>query len=313
VKPSSSPTGTEHDADEDEDWSLEETVTITPLKTGKNAGLVSSDAPTSSAASGPHSPLPSATAQVAENAPLSSPASAIPSPMPVPFEDFGLDMADAAEAESEAASQPHRPAPGRQGWRKRVTGLLPVIGTPHEQTKTNIGTKSQPSWFKRLQEFFLGEQQHTTAAAATIETPMRVQPDQTYAIRIRLLGRDSPTIPVTPGESGFGRKTATSQGLSALIEGEIVYIEVRSVLYQSFAYIVQQAGVTIPAPGYAAEITIPMQALASGPSGRRDRLHIFFLDDKRRPLYEKPFVVEIFVSHLVQSGREGHNVLTIPL
>jgi len=76
---------------------------------------------------------------------------------------------------------------------------------------------------------------------------------------------------------------------------------------------VQQAAVSLPGQGYAAEVTIPMQPLSSGPSGRRDRLHIFFMDDMRRPLYEKPFVIELFISHLVQPGREGHNVLTIPL
>jgi hypothetical protein len=36
------------------------------------------------------------------------------------------------------------------------------------------------------------------------------------------------------------------------------------------------------------------------------------MDELRRPLYEKPFVVEVLVSHLVQPGREGYNVLTIP-
>jgi hypothetical protein len=71
--------------------------------------------------------------------------------------------------------------------------------------------------------------------------------------------------------------------------------------------------VEIPARGYAAEVTIPMQALTTGPSGRRERLHIFFMDASRRPLYEKPFVIELFISHLVQSGREGHNVLNIPI
>ena len=316
VKTSSSPAGTGHNADEDEDWSLEETVTITPLKTGKSTGAARYDASAPSAASVPHTPPLPAVPREAEEALPPASASVMPSPIPAPFEDFEVDLTDSADAESAVAGSQPSQAPNERGWRKRVTGLLPVIGTPREQATTNVektpSRKNQPSWFKRLQEFFLGEQQHTTAAAATIETPMRVQPDQTYAIRIRLLGRDRPTIPVTPGESGHERKSATPQGLSALIEGEIVYIEVRSVLYQSFAYIVQQAGVTIPAPGYAAEITIPMQALASGPGGRRDRLHIFFLDERHRPLYEKPFVVEIFVSHLVQSGREGHNVLTLP-
>jgi hypothetical protein len=42
-------------------------------------------------------------------------------------------------------------------------------------------------------------------------------------------------------------------------------------------------------------------------------LHIFFMDEMRRPLYEKPFIVELFISYLVQPGREGHNVLTIPI
>jgi hypothetical protein len=37
------------------------------------------------------------------------------------------------------------------------------------------------------------------------------------------------------------------------------------------------------------------------------------MDENRHPLYEKPFVIEVFVSHLVQNGREGHNVLSIPL
>jgi hypothetical protein len=90
-------------------------------------------------------------------------------------------------------------------------------------------------------------------------------------------------------------------------------IEVRSALYQSYAYIVQQALVTVPADGYVAEVMIPMRPLANGPSGRRDRLHIFFLNEQRQPLYDKPFVVELFISHLVQPGREGHNVLTLPI
>ena len=46
---------------------------------------------------------------------------------------------------------------------------------------------------------------------------------------------------------------------------------------------------------------------------KQGRSHIFFMDARHRSLYEKPFVIELFISHLVQSGREGHNVLTIPL
>jgi len=121
------------------------------------------------------------------------------------------------------------------------------------------------------------------------------------------MGRDVPMLPP-------GAKTGVqSTGLSALLHGDTVSIEVRSVLHQSYAYLVQQATVAIPAAGYIAEVTIPMQPLSSAPSGRRDRLHIFFLDEQRRPLYEKPFVVEVFVSHLVKRGHEGHHVLTIPV
>src|ERR1019366_2594661 len=163
------------------------------------------------------------------------------------------------------------------------------------------------SFLNRLQRFILGEQQRSTTAAALIETPLRIQPNQGYSLRIHLMGRDTPVLP-----AGV-KKGTTAAGLSGLVHGEKIHVEVRSSLYQNYAYIVQRADVEIPARGYAAEVTIPMQALTTGPSGRRERLHIFFLDAERRPLYEKPFVLELFISHLVQSGREGHNVLNIPI
>jgi len=146
-----------------------------------------------------------------------------------------------------------------------------------------------------------------TTAAALIETPLRIQPNQAYTIRLHLLGRDTATLP------HGAKKGAEPVGLSAVVHGEVVHIEVRSAIFQNYAYIVQQADVHVPDAGFAAEVTIPMQPLSEGPSGRRERLHIFFMDEQRRPLYEKPFAVEVFVSHLVQAGREGHNVLTIPL
>ena len=171
-----------------------------------------------------------------------------------------------------------------------------------------------PKFLRQLQRFVLGEQKHSTTAAAIIETPLRVQPDQAYAIRIQLMGRNAPAVGNPQGTFSWPEnKKSVPAGLSGLVEGELVFIEIRSALYQSFAYIVQRATVHIPAQGFAAEVTIPMQPLSSGPSGRRDRLHIFFMDEKRRPLYEKPFVVELFISNLVQPGREGHNVLTIPI
>ena len=171
-----------------------------------------------------------------------------------------------------------------------------------------------PKFLRQLQRFVLGEQKHSTTAAAIIETPLRVQPDQAYTIRIQLMGRNAPAVGNPQGTFSWPEnKKSVPAGLSGLVEGELVFIEIRSALYQSFAYIVQRATVHIPARGFAAEVTIPMQPLSSGPSGRRDRLHIFFMDEKRRPLYEKPFVVELFISNLVQPGREGHNVLTIPI
>ncbi|GHO87240.1 inactive serine/threonine-protein kinase VRK3 [Dictyobacter formicarum] len=190
-----------------------------------------------------------------------------------------------------------------------ITGSLPSLPKLHipktpllggDSTGTVEGNPDE-SLLKRVQRFILGEPQQSTSAAALIETPMRIQPNQGYSIRVNILGRHK------------DNSDQHSGGLSALGEGETVHIEVRSSLYQNYAYIVQQADVTIPGAGYVAEVTMPMQALSSGPSGRRERLHIFFMDNNRSPLYEKPFVIELFVSHLVQSGREGHNVLSIPL
>ncbi|GLV57319.1 hypothetical protein KDH_41550 [Dictyobacter sp. S3.2.2.5] len=190
-----------------------------------------------------------------------------------------------------------------------ITGSLPALPKLHIPKTPILGgestgeNKERPddSLLKRVQRFILGEPQQSTSAAALIETPMRIQPKQGYSIRVNVLGRNKANNDQVTG------------GLSSLGEGETVHIEVRSALYQNYAYIVQQADVTIPGTGYVAEVTMPMQALSSGPSGRRERLHIFFMDDNRSPLYEKPFVIELFVSHLVQSGREGHNVLSIPL
>ena len=217
-----------------------------------------------------------------------------------------------------------------QDFKKRVTGILPAVRiaasskgpakvvtkpvpTPTPVTfepRSTASSDKDSSLLKQLKRLILGEQKHGTAAAAIIETPLRVQPNQSYTIRIQLMGRNEPGL---QGDAIQHEAKKGAHGLRSLTEGDLVYIEVRSALYQSYAFIVQQAAVYIPAQGYAAEITIPMQPLSSGPSGRRDRLHIFFMDELRRPLYEKPFVVELFISHLVQPGREGHNVLTIPL
>ena len=173
-----------------------------------------------------------------------------------------------------------------------------------QEINSTVGTSS---FFQQMQRFILGEQKQTTTAAAIVETPLRVQPNQHYHIRVHVMGRNTPVI------APDSKNSAIAGGLSSLVEGDTVFIEVRSALYQNYAYVVQQATVQIPEGGYAAEVTIPMHPLSQGPSGRRDRLHIFFMDARHRSLYEKPFVIELFISHLVQSGREGHNVLTIPL
>jgi hypothetical protein len=209
-------------------------------------------------------------------------------------------------------------------WSQRITNILPAIkpaksskrGREKSQKATSKPARvptatpnegEAASLLKQIQRLILGQQQHSVEAAAIIETPMRVRPDQPYNLRLHIMGRDEPAL-----HPDANQGTAPT-GLSALVHGESIQVEVRSVLQQGYTYILQQATVTVPASGYAAEVTIPMQQQTLSTTGRRDRLHIFFLDELRRPLYEKPFVVEVFVSPLVQFGREGHQVLTIPL
>jgi serine/threonine protein kinase len=211
-------------------------------------------------------------------------------------------------------------------FRQRISGKLPAISgklpaissklpalpanfserlaAAAQQIALRPGRQHQETtWFKRLQYFIFGEQHYNIAAAAIIEAPLRIQPNQPYTLRIHLIGRDM---------AGHTENKNAGNGISGLVSGEKVHVEVRSALYQHFAYIVQQANVEIPHSGYAAEVTIPMQPLAEGPSGRRERLHIQFKDELHQPLYERPFVLEIYISHIVQSGQEGYNALTIP-
>ncbi len=214
------------------------------------------------------------------------------------------------------------PAIASRSWMQRVrniTNILPAIN-PRKFVGTRFTTSAQSvipalkrspdanSWFEQLKQAVLGQQQHVIAAAAIIETPLRVLPDQLYTIRLHVMGRDR-----VESSAEQRRGSAASGGLSTLAHGDVALIEVRSVLQESYAYVLQMATVTIPAEGYVAEVTIPMQPLSSTPTGRRDRLHIFFLNEQRHPLYEKPFVLEIFVSHHVKRGSEGHHVLTIPV
>jgi len=240
---------------------------------------------------------------------------------------------------------PETPAPGRnsvplapppatpRSLKQRITGLWPAIN-PRNLVGTRFiasasrsttasraivpGTPSAPhpapglkksldihGWIEQIKQVVLGQQQHVVAASAIIETPLRVLPDQLYTIRLHIMGRNRV-------ESSTAKQQRTG-GLNALVHGDVAIIEVRSVLQESYAYVVQMARVTIPAEGYVAEVSIPMQPLSNTPTGRRDRLHVFFLNEHRHPLYEKPFVLEIFVSHHVKRGSEGHHVLTIPV
>ncbi len=240
-------------------------------------------------------PVGDETLQEETTAPL---AEALPEPMPrstpVPTEDT------------------KREAPLLQRLQERITGVLPAFkAKPRPATieppQEPVGDANTPSWLRRVQRFLLGEQQHTTTAAALIETPLRVQPNQSYTIRISLMGRE------VAKASPSANKGFQPVGLSSIVRDEHVRIEVRSAIFQNYAYVAQRTDVQMPGEGFAAEVLIPMQTFSEGPSGRRERLHIFFMDEMQRPLYEKPFAIEIFVSRLVQSGREGHNVLTIPL
>jgi serine/threonine protein kinase len=215
---------------------------------------------------------------------------------------------------STADNQDHQAAtekPVGKQIKRFFTSPIPTIPRllPQRTSSNNAPILKQPALdqvatnaeklLRHLRHFVLGQQQHNTSAAALIETPLRIQPNQNYTIRIQIMGRD------TPRQRGVG--------LSGLIQDEYVHIEVRSALYHKYAYIVQQADIRLPGQGFAAAVTIPMKPLSDGPSGRRERLHIYFMDEQRNPLYEKPFAIEIFISPLVQPGREGHNVLPIPL
>jgi len=166
--------------------------------------------------------------------------------------------------------------------------------------------ESTTTWFKRIQRFILGHQQHTMIAAAIIESPLGVQPNQIFVLRIHILGRDESTKPLDMKEED------PSPGLSRLMNGDMLSIEVRALLNQNYTFVVQQAIATIPAAGYVVEITIPIRPFSNLPGGMRERLLISFLDKQSQPLYGKPFIVEVFISQHVKRGHEGHHVLTIP-
>ena len=259
----------------------------------------------------------------------------------VPLSREHLDRWQASRPQTPSSSQiPHRPQVAhpisqseeiktiQSEWQHQLDSALEkphVIAAASVETNVGKGTTSTPSstdavetsnipsqnettitWIKRFQRFILGQQLRTMFAAAIIESPLSVQPDQIFMLRIHIMGRDEPAIPLHVHE------TELSSGLSRLMNGDTLSIEVRAVLNQNFTFVVQRAIATIPAAGYIAEITLPMKPISNLPDGMRERLLISFLDKQRQPLYQKPFTVEIFVSQYVKRGHEGHHVLTIP-
>jgi serine/threonine protein kinase len=245
----------------------------------------------------------------------------------VPLSQKRLDAWQTSRPQSTPSSQtplrPFTPHPTSQpdeikaiqaDWQEQPTTAFEespkVAASPIEANRETVDTTSQNesanTWYKQLQRFILGQQQRTMVAAALIESPLRVRPDQIFTLRIHIMGRDEPAMPL-----GVNAEDQ-SPGLSRCVHNSTLSIEVRTVLNENFTYVVQQARTAIPAAGYVTEIAIPIKPLSGLPSGIRERLLISFLDKHRQPLYEKPFAVEVFVSHHVKRGHEGHHVLTIP-
>jgi serine/threonine protein kinase len=259
----------------------------------------------------------------------------------VPLSREHVDRWQATRPQTPSSSQiPHRPQVAhpiiqseeiktiQSEWQQQPDSALGkslIVAAAPVESNVEKGTVSTPSstdvvetsnnpsqnettitWFNRLQSFMVGQQRRTMFAAAIIESPLSVQPDQTFRLRIHIMGRDEPATPLKVHETNL------SSGLSRLMNGDTLSIEVRALLNQNFSFVVQRAIATIPAAGYIAEITLPMKPISNLPDGMRERLLISFRDKQRQPLYQKPFIVEIFVSQYVKRGHEGHHVLTIP-
>jgi serine/threonine protein kinase len=183
----------------------------------------------------------------------------------------------------------------------------PTTSESRETTYVPPQNESSATWFKRFQRFMLGQQQRALLATAIIESPISVQPDQMFMLRIQIMGRNEATNAL----EAHGNERPS--GLSGLMSGDTLSVEVRTVINQNFAVVEQRADVTIPSAGNVAEICLPMKPYANLPDGMREHLNISFLDKQQKPLYEKPFPVEVFVSRYARRGHEGYHVFTIPL
>jgi len=230
----------------------------------------------------------------------------IPQPISQPQEVEAIQAEWQQQPVAPLQSQPVAATPAIDGSIEAQSMTTNEQFDKQETVDTHSQNEAANTWFEQLQRLVLGQQQRIIKAAALIETPLCVQPNQVFTLRFHILGRDESAL---PPETQVGDQ---STKLSSLGRGETLSIEVRAVLNQNDTHVMQLATVVIPAAGYVSEVTIPIQPLSSVPSGRRDRLHIFFFDYQHHPLYNKPFVVEVFVSHLVKRGQEGYHVLTIP-
>ncbi|HLX41168.1 MAG TPA: protein kinase family protein, partial [Ktedonobacteraceae bacterium] len=139
-------------------------------------------------------------------------------------EDFDIPEFASPPSNQNAGAQSIADTPG-QRFKRRITGLIPAIPrsiapkiTQHapmqnsnipapvkpsqiapnsnngDQPKSLQNTASSPSFFQQLQRLLLGEQKQATTAAAIVETPLRVQPNPHYQIRIQIMGRTEPVI-----------------------------------------------------------------------------------------------------------------------
>lgn len=264
-----------------------ETKHIDPLSQEHLDKWLSSRPQTTSSNRIPHRPIPSQ--------PVSQPEETI--------ENQSKEQQQSAAALEESLVIAAAPAETAEEKESISTQSAPeAVETP------NIPSQNESTipWFRHLQLLILGQQHHIMNAAAMIESPVCVQPDQIFMLRIRVMGRDKPTTPLDVKEPDC------SAGLSRLKSGDTFSIEVSAMLHQNYTFVVQQTTNTIPAAGFISEITIPIKLLTNMPGAIRERLLISFLDKQLQPLYEMPSIVEVFVSQHVKRGHEGHHVLAIP-